>query len=57
MHAVEKAAEILLKVMSVSDRKLQTITPEGFREIEPAFNVKLDESCLYERVDGRIGRK
>ncbi len=57
MHAVEKAAEILLKVMSVSDRKLQTITPEGFRQIEPAFNVKLDESCLYEKADGRIGKK
>ena len=57
MHAVEKAAEILIKVMSVTDKKLQTITPEGFREIEPAFGIKLEESCLYEKADGRIGKK
>ena len=57
MHAVEKAAEILIKVMSVTDKKLQTITPEGFREIEPAFGIKLEESCLYEKADGRIGKR
>lgn len=57
MHAVEKAAEILLKVMSVSDRKLNTITPEGFRQIEPAFHIELEERFLYEKPSDKIGSK
>ena len=57
MHTVEKAAETLVKVMSISDRKLNTIQPEGFRALEGPFGVKLNENCLYENKDGRIGRK
>ena len=49
MHTVEKAAEILVKVMSMSDRKLNTITPENFRELGVPFGVKLDEKYLYEK--------
>lgn len=49
MHTVEKAAEILVKVMSMSDRKLNTITPENFRALGGPFGVKLDEKYLYEK--------
>ena len=57
MHTVEKAAEILVKVMSMSDKKLQTIEPQGFRYIGKAFNVKIDEKYLYERKTYKIGEK
>ncbi len=57
MHTVEKAAETLVKVISMTDCKLNTIKPEGFRALEGPFNIKLDESCLYENKDGRIGKK
>ena len=57
MHTVEKAAEILVKVKSMSDRKLNTIEPQGFRDIGKAFNVKIDEKYLYERKTYEIGEK
>ena len=57
MHAVEKAAEILVKVRSMSDKKLQTIEPQGFRDIGKAFNVQIDEKYLYERKTYEIGEK
>lgn len=41
MHTVEKSAEILLKVLSVSPNKLQTIEYEQIRKLEQPFNVKL----------------
>ena len=49
MHTVEKAAEILVKVMSMSDRKLNTITPDDFRALGGPFGVQLDEKYLYEK--------
>lgn len=54
-HTVEKSAEILLKVLSVTHEKRQTITPDNFRELQtdPTFNkmfpVTLDEKYLYEK--------
>ena len=54
-HTVEKAAEILLKVMAVTPVKRQTITPDNFRELQsdPTFSkqfpVVLDEKYLYEK--------
>jgi rhamnulose-1-phosphate aldolase len=57
MHTVEKAAEILVKVRSMSDRKLQTIEPQGFRDIGKAFGVEIDEKYLYERKTYEIGEK
>ena len=32
MHTVEKSAEILVKILSMTPRKIQTITPENFRD-------------------------
>lgn len=49
MHTVEKSAEILVKVMSMSPTKLQTITPQNFRDLAKDFNVTLPEQFLYEK--------
>ncbi len=56
MHTVEKAAEILIKVMSVSSFKRQTITPDMFRELNEPFDVHINEKFLYEKKDGLIGQ-
>ena len=49
MHTVEKSAEILVKILSMTPRKIQTITPENFRELAHDFNVTLPEEFLYEK--------
>lgn len=46
MHTVEKSAEILVKVLSMSQNKLQTITAENFKDLATAFNVSLPEKFL-----------
>ncbi|MCR5144866.1 MAG: rhamnulose-1-phosphate aldolase [Lachnospiraceae bacterium] len=49
MHTVEKSAEILVKTLSMSPSKLQTITPENFRDLATDFNVTLPEKFLYKK--------
>ncbi len=49
MHTIEKAAEILVKVMSMGHRKAQTITPQNFRDLAEGFHITLDERFLYEK--------
>jgi len=49
MHTVEKSAEILVKVLSMGRDKLQTITPQDFRDLAADFNVTLPEKFLYEK--------
>lgn len=49
MHTVEKAAEILVKVFSMSNKKLQTIQPNEFKELAEAFRVELPEEFLYKK--------
>ena len=49
MHTVEKSAEILVKILSMTPRKIQTITPENFHELAHDFNVTLPEEFLYEK--------
>ena len=49
MHTVEKSAEILVKVLSVRPDKLQTITPQNFRDLAVDFKVTLPEKFLYEK--------
>lgn len=49
MHTVEKAAEILVKVLSITLIKLQTITPDNFRELAEAFKLQLPEKFLYKQ--------
>ena len=57
MHTVEKSAEILVKVISMSERKLNTIQPQGFRDLQEPFSVQLDERYLYEKKSDRIGER
>lgn len=49
MHTVEKSAEILVKVLSMSPNKRQTITPQNFRDLAVDFRVNLPEEFLYEK--------
>lgn len=49
MHTVEKAAEILIKVLSIQPNKLQTIQPEEFRKVAKDFQVVLPEKFLFEK--------
>ena len=55
MHTVEKAAEVLVKVMSMTDKKRQTIEPDDFRALNGPFNIKVNEECLYEKKSNIIG--
>lgn len=49
MHTVEKSAEILCKVLSMSPHKLQTITPDNFRDLAKGFELALPEEFLYNK--------
>ncbi len=49
MHTVEKSAEILVKVLSIRPDKLNTITPQNFRDLAVDFNVTLPETFLYKK--------
>ena len=49
MHTVEKSAEILVKALSMKPKKLQTITPDNFRDLAKDFHVDLPEKFLYEK--------
>ena len=49
MHTVEKAANILIKTLSVRPNKLQTITADDFRDLARDFHVTLPEKFLYEK--------
>jgi rhamnulose-1-phosphate aldolase len=55
MHTVEKAAEILVKVMSMTDKKRQTIEPADFRALNAPFNVQINEDFLYDKKSDIIG--
>lgn len=49
MHTVEKAAKILVKTLSMSPTKLQTIQVDEFRNLARDFKVRLPEKFLYEK--------
>ena len=49
MHTVEKSAEILVKVLSMTNQKRQTITPDEFRHLAEDFHVTLPEKFLFEK--------
>lgn len=57
MHTVEKAAEILVKVMSMTDRKRQTISEDEFRLLNEPFGVNINERFLYKRKSLIIGER
>jgi len=49
MDTIEKSAEILVKVLSMSPKKLQTIQPQNFRELARSFKVTLSEEYLFDK--------
>ena len=49
MHTVEKAAEVLVKLLAIRPDKLQTIQPQNFRDLAKDFHVALPERFLYEK--------
>ena len=49
MHTVEKAAEILVKVLSMRQEKRQTITAANFKKFAAEYNLDLPEKFLYEK--------
>ena len=49
MHTVEKSAEILVKMLSMRPDKLQTISPQNFRDLAADFHVNPPEEFLYEK--------
>lgn len=55
MHTVEKAAEVLVKVMSMTNKKRQTIEPDDFRALNGPFGIKVNEECLYTKKSDIIG--
>jgi rhamnulose-1-phosphate aldolase len=57
MHTIEKAAEVLVKVMSMTDHKRQTITPDEFRALNEPFHISIDERFLYEKKSNKIGER
>ena len=58
MHTAEKGAEVLVKVMSMTDTKRQTITPEMFRQLNEPFGVHINERFLYDKKPGaKIGER
>ncbi len=57
MHTVEKAAEVLVKVLSMTNTKRQTIQPDEFRALNAPFNVSINEECLYEKKSNIIGER
>lgn len=57
MHTVEKAAEILVKVRSMTDVKANPITPEQLRSLNDQFGIKINERFLYERTSNKIGER
>ncbi len=46
MDTVEKSAEILVKVLSMTDHKRQTITDQNLKDLAKAFGVRLNEAFL-----------
>ena len=46
VDTVEKSAEILVKVLSMSDKKRQTITTQNFIDLAKDFKVTLNEEAL-----------
>lgn len=48
-HTIEKSAEILVKVLSMTGTKRQTIEPDQFRDLAKDFKVTLPEKFLFEK--------
>ena len=49
MHTVEKAAEMLIKVLSVTKEKRQIPSVQDFKDMAEVFRLELPEKFLYEK--------
>ena len=49
MHTVEKASEMLIKVLSVTNTKQNIATVKDFRDMAEVFHLDLPEKFLYEK--------
>ena len=49
MNTVEKAAEMLVKCLSMSPVKQQAASVQNFRDMADAFHLNLPERFLYEK--------
>ena len=49
MHTVEKAAEILIKVLSIRPDKLQAITVDNLRQQAQELSISLPERFLFDK--------
>lgn len=49
MHTVEKAAQMLIKVLSVTKEKRQIPSVQDFKDMAEVFRLKLPEKFLYEK--------
>jgi len=49
MHTVEKAAEILVKVLSMGGKR-QTTTLQNFHDLATGFNLTFDEKFLFDKT-------
>ncbi|MBE6935496.1 MAG: rhamnulose-1-phosphate aldolase [Ruminococcaceae bacterium] len=54
MHTVEKAAEILVKVLSMGGKR-QTIPGDGLRDVSRAFGVSVPEKYVLEKSKEKAG--
>lgn len=45
-HTIEKAAEVLVKVLSISNKTLNTISKESLLSLENPFNIELNKNML-----------
>ena len=48
-HTIEKAAQILVKVLSMGQGKVQTTGAEKLKDLAEAFKLDLDKDFLYEK--------
>lgn len=51
MDTIEKSAEILVKVISMTPKKLQTITKNNFDDLAKAFKVELNQNVFFSNND------
>lgn len=49
MHTVEKAAQMLVKVLSCGGKKQNLVSVSDFKEMAEIFNLNLPEKFLYEK--------
>lgn len=55
MHTAEKSAEILVKMLSMRPDKLQTITPDNFRDLAKILTLHCRKNFFTKNKQEKIG--